>query len=97
MTPGKAPSRESSSAPDEIHFEDALDQLESVVDQLERGDLALEDALGAFERGVRLSVQCAAQLDAAEKRIETLIREGGEWVTRPFEREEEPPDDEAGG
>ena len=66
-------------------FETALERLEEIVDQLEQGDLALEDALSAFEEGVRLSKQCATQLDAAERRIEQLTRENGDWAARPFE------------
>lgn len=66
-------------------FETALERLEEIVDQLEQGDLALESALSAFEEGVRLSKQCATQLDAAERRIEQLTRENGDWAARPFE------------
>jgi len=61
----------------------------AVVDRLERGDLELEDALAAFEQGVALTRRCAAQLETAEARIEVLMREGGEWVARPFEAESE--------
>jgi len=74
--------------PDELaqlSFEASLDRLESVVDQLERGDLELEASLEAFEEGVRLSARCSEQLASAEQRIETLTREGGKWFSRPFE------------
>jgi exodeoxyribonuclease VII small subunit len=70
-------------------FEEALDQLEGIVDRLEDGDLDLEQALLAFEDGVKLSRQCAAQLDAAEQRVEVLVRQGRELVARPFEADEE--------
>lgn len=66
-------------------FEEALVELEGIVDRLEDGELELEQALLAFEDGVRLSRQCAAQLDAAEQRVEILVREGRELVARPFE------------
>ena len=59
------------------------------MDRLERGDLELEDALTAFEQGVALTRRCADQLDRAERRIETLMREGETWLTRPFEGGEE--------
>ncbi len=75
-------------------FEAALERLEAIVDQLEQGDLELEAALAAFEEGVRLSKQCASQLDAAERRIEVLSEEGGEWVARPFESAGEEADDD---
>lgn len=56
-------------------FESSLDQLESLVRELESGDLGLEDALGRFEKGVKLSRQCSQALDKAQLRIEGLSRE----------------------
>ena len=47
-------------------FEDGLGRLEAIVDRLERGELDLEEALGAFEDGVALTRRCASQLDDAE-------------------------------
>jgi len=85
-TPG--PSGTGGAAEEEATFEASLERLESLVDRLERDDLDLEDALRAFEEGVRLSVRCAERLDAAERRIEVLLQEGGEWVARPFEGDE---------
>ena len=70
-------------------FEAALEQLEAIVDRLEQGDLALEDALRAFEAGVGLTRRCAKQLSDAERRIEVLVREGESWVARPFAEPEE--------
>jgi exodeoxyribonuclease VII small subunit len=66
-------------------FEVALAQLEQVVDRLEGGDLALEASLASFEEGVRLARRCGEQLGEAERRIELLMQEGGEWVARAFE------------
>lgn len=78
------------SAPDaELPFEAALERLEELVERLESGDLALEDALAAFEEGVALSRRCARQLDVAERRIEVLLEEGGVLGTRAFEGAEE--------
>ena len=54
-------------------FEDQLAELEKVVEQLERGDLTLEDSVGLFERGVHLSNACKTQLASAESRIEVLL------------------------
>jgi exodeoxyribonuclease VII small subunit len=68
-----------------LSFEESLEKLEGVVDSLENGDLELEDSLQAFEQGVRLSARCSEQLASAEQRIETLTREGGNWVSRPFD------------
>ena len=75
-----------------VAFEAALERLETVVDRLESGDLELESALASFEEGVRLTKQCAEQLDAAERRIEVLMKEGDAWVARPFEAEGGPDD-----
>lgn len=69
---------------EELPFEAALERLEEIVQRLEAGDLPLEEALAAFEEGVGLSRRCAQQLDAAERRIEVLLEEGGELRARPF-------------
>lgn len=67
-----------------LGFEEALAQLEGIVDRLEEGDLDLADALTRFEEGVQLTKHCHTQLEAAERRVEILTREGGEWSARPF-------------
>jgi exodeoxyribonuclease VII small subunit len=54
-------------------FEEQLVELEKVVEQLERGDLALEESVGLFERGVHLSNACKGQLAIAESRIQVLL------------------------
>jgi exodeoxyribonuclease VII small subunit len=59
----------------DIKFEDALERLELIVDQLEAGNLPLEDSLKVFEEGVGLARRCAKYLDEAEKRIEVLTRD----------------------
>jgi exodeoxyribonuclease VII small subunit len=57
-------------------FESSLAELEAIVSRLERGDLALEESLGLFERGVELSRACHARLEDAERRIEVLTERG---------------------
>lgn len=54
-------------------FEAQLGELEKVVEQLERGELSLEDSVGLFERGMRLSEACKDQLATAESRIQVLL------------------------
>jgi exodeoxyribonuclease VII small subunit len=56
---------------------------------LEEGDLPLEEALAAFESGVALTRRCATQLAAAERKVEVLMRNGAQWITRPFDEAEE--------
>src|SRR5512132_2693770 len=55
-------------------FESALEELESVVEQLESGDLSLEDALAAFEKGVGLVKYCNQKSNEVEKKVELLIK-----------------------
>lgn len=60
-------------------FEDALTKLESIVKELEEGELSLERSLERYEQGVRLARFCSGQLEEAEKRIEVLqTTENGE-------------------
>ena len=57
-------------------FEAAIAELESIVKQLEEGDLPLEQSLALYERGVQLSRFCHARLEDAERRIEVLTDRG---------------------
>jgi exodeoxyribonuclease VII small subunit len=63
-------------------FEAAIAELETIVRRLEEGDLALEQSLELYERGVRLSRYCHARLEEAERRIEVL-GEGGDLAPAP--------------
>lgn len=66
-------------------FEEALAELEAIVDKLESGDLKLDQALQLFERGIQLRDGCQQVLTAAETRIETLVRRGAGVQPVPFE------------
>ena len=65
-------------------FESCLEELEKVVKELEGGDLSLERSLELFERGMSLSDTCRHQLEAAETRVEMLIRKDGKMTAEPF-------------
>lgn len=66
-------------------FEESLKKLESIVDQLEKGDLALDESLKLFEEGVSLSTACKQELDAAEGKVQMLIKQrDGAFKTEPF-------------
>ena len=66
-------------------FDRVLDRLRGVVDKLEQGNLSLEDSLKAFEEGVKLARRGHSLLDAAEKRVELLVRgEGDKDTVVPF-------------
>ena len=56
-------------------FEESLKRLESIVEQLEKGDLALEDSLKLFEEGVNLSAACKQELEAAEGKVQMLVKQ----------------------
>ena len=56
-------------------FESALEELEQVVEQLESGELSLEDSLSAFEKGVGLVRFCNQKLNEVEKKIEMLVKD----------------------
>lgn len=56
-------------------FESSLQELETIVRQLENGDLPLEESLKLFEKGVQLSRECRERLNQAERRIEVLMKD----------------------
>ncbi len=66
-------------------FEECLKRLETIVAQLERSDLPLEESIQLFEEGMRISESCRKQLDEAEGKIEMLVKKGGKTTTEPFE------------
>ena len=57
------------------HIEESLKKLEVIVEQLEKGDLALEDSLKLFEEGVGMSAACKKELDEAEDKVQMLIKQ----------------------
>ncbi len=66
-------------------FEENVKQLEAAVAQLERGDLPLEDAIKLFEEGMRLSSACKEQLEAADGKVQILMRRrDGSMQPEPF-------------
>ena len=71
----------------EKKFENALKELEQIVEQLEDSELPLDDALKLFERGIKLSQFCSAKLDDAEQKVELLIK-GANGALRPIPFEE---------
>jgi exodeoxyribonuclease VII small subunit len=66
-------------------FEECLQRLEEVVNQLERGDVPLEQALKLFEEGVQLSNGCRKELEEAEGKVEILLKQNGKLQAEPFE------------
>jgi exodeoxyribonuclease VII small subunit len=71
-------------------FEDALAELEGIVQRLEKGELPLEDSLAAFERGIALVRSLSQRLTEVEQRVEVLLKsEAGKFLLRPLQENEE--------
>jgi exodeoxyribonuclease VII small subunit len=66
-------------------FEDCLQRLEQIVDELEKGNVPLEQALKLFEEGVRLSATCRKELEEAEGKVEILLKQNGKLQPEPYE------------
>lgn len=67
-----------------IKFEAALNELETLVEELEEGELSLEDSLKAFEKGIRLTRDCQQALSEAEQKVRLLIEENDELQEQDF-------------
>ena len=69
----------------EVKFEKAMTRLESIVEELERGDLNIDKSLEIFEEGIKMSRVCSKKLNEAEAKIEKLTKgKKGELVTELF-------------
>ena len=70
----------------EMSFEEAMAALETVVTQLERGEVALEQSIALYVRGAALKAHCAAKLKSAEEKVELIrVQEGRAVGTTPVE------------
>ena len=70
----------------EIKFEEGLKKLEKIVEDLENGNLALDDSLEKYEEGIKLSRMCAKKLELAKKKVEILLKSGdGPAELMPFD------------
>ncbi len=69
----------------QLSFEDALAELEKIVQRLEAGDVALEDSIRIYERGASLKAHCEAKLKAAQLKVEQIVvGPDGKPKTQPF-------------
>lgn len=85
--PDRAPTASKSASPavePALPFEAGLQQLETIVKEMESGELPLERALELFERGMKLSETCRKQLQEAETRVEILMKRAGQMQPEPF-------------
>lgn len=70
----------------EIKYEDALKKLEKIVEDLEKGDLSLDDALKKYQEGIELSRICNQRLESAKKKIDLLTKnKKGEFELKPLD------------
>ena len=69
-------------------FEENLESLENIANELERGNLTLEKAIETFEKGIKLSKECSEKLDKAEKKINILVQTENGLVEEHFQAEE---------
>ena len=70
-----------------VNFEKALKDLEKIVEDLESGDLSLEESLKSFEKGIKLTRQCQGELEKAELKVQKLVEENGELKTKPLDHD----------
>ena len=68
-------------------FEECLDRLEKIVTEMEKGEIPLERALALFEEGIKLSNSCRGELEAAEGKVEILLKQNGKLQPEPFQAE----------
>lgn len=69
----------------EIKFEEALKKLEKIVEDLENGDLSLDEALKKYQEGIELSRACSSKLESAKKKIDVLVKnKKGEFEFKPL-------------
>lgn len=62
-------------------FEDSMNELETIVTQLEAGDITLDDSLKLFEEGIKLAKTCQGKLEEAEKKVKILVQSGNDEMT----------------
>jgi exodeoxyribonuclease VII small subunit len=66
-------------------FEDCLQRLEGIVQELEKGEVPLEKSLTLFEEGMNLSSACRKELEQAEGKVEILLKKNGKLQAEPFD------------
>lgn len=72
-------------SPDQMSFEESLQELEKIVQNLESGKAPLEESISAYERGIALKTQCEKKLKEAQEKIEKItMTPDGQLGTVPF-------------
>lgn len=73
-----------------LSFEQAMRELEQIVDKLEAGEVPLEEAIALFQDGMKLSKSCHEKLQKVEKQVQLLVEEEGQLLKKDFRVEEDP-------
>jgi exodeoxyribonuclease VII small subunit len=68
-----------------VDFEKSLERLEAIVEEMESGELSLEQMIKHFEEGSKLVTLCSGKLNEVEQKIEKLVKKGGTLTAEPFE------------
>ncbi|MBI9020514.1 MAG: exodeoxyribonuclease VII small subunit [Verrucomicrobia bacterium] len=71
-----------------VDFEKSLERLETLVREMESGELSLEQMIKHFEEGSKLVTLCSGKLNEVEQKIEKLVKKGGALTEEPFETEQ---------
>ena len=70
------------------NFEEQIEKLENIVNELEKGDLNLDESVAKFEEGIKISKECNEILETAEKKITILVNQDGEIKEENFQTNE---------
>ena len=73
---------------EEMNFEEAMQALEKIATELEKGELSLEESVSKFEEGIALSKKCSEIIEKAEKKITILLQKDGKLEEEDFTVEE---------
>jgi len=71
-----------------LNFEKALSDLESIVNDMEKGDLSLEESLNRFEKGIALTADCQQALQSAELKVSKLVEKNSKLLEQDFDVED---------
>ena len=71
-----------------LSFEQSMSELETLVENMEKGEMSLDESLAAFEEGIKLTRSCQKSLEEAEQKVEILMKNTAEAKLEPFDNDE---------
>jgi len=86
--------RKKTDSAENVDFEAAIEQLDTIVTKMEAGGLSLEDSLEKFEQGIKLTRHCQQALKQAEQKVKVLLEKNGKIELTPFELDEDDENDD---